>query len=87
MGATFVKIRFDISDPAGWENARRWLKGQRLRMRLTQAAVAERIGTTQSEISRFERGLTDPYISTVARYVRALDLAADFDLVEPRADA
>lgn len=67
-------IRFMVETDEGWENARRWMVGHRKRMRLTQAEVARRMGTTQGEVSRLERGLSDPYLSTVRRYVMALGL-------------
>lgn len=76
-------ITFGISDANEWENARRWLVGHRKRMRLTQAVVAERMGTTQGEVSRLERGVADPYVSTIARYLRALELGGRFGS-EPR---
>jgi len=41
-------------------------------LRLTQAEVARRMGTTQSSVSEFERGGTDPLLSTLQRYARAV---------------
>ena len=38
---------------------------------ITQAKVAEHLGTNQGEISRIERR-TDIYISTLAQYIRGL---------------
>lgn len=79
---SFVKIQFSLTDPSyedSWDNMRRWLVGQRKRTRLTQAQVAELMGTSQGEVSRFERGLSDPYVSTIARYVRALGLRAHLE--------
>ena len=40
--------------------------------RLTQAAVAERMGTTQSAISELECGVGDARLSTLQRYARAV---------------
>lgn len=76
------EIRFIITTPEGWQNALRWMVGQRQALGLTQADVAERMGTTQGEISKFERGLIDPRVSTVARYVRALELAPHLDAID-----
>jgi transcriptional regulator with XRE-family HTH domain len=39
---------------------------------LTQKVVAELMETTQSAISEFENGLTDPRLSTLQRYARAI---------------
>ncbi len=39
---------------------------------LTQHAVAERMGTTQSAVSEFEGGTADPRLSTLQRYARAV---------------
>jgi transcriptional regulator with XRE-family HTH domain len=39
---------------------------------LSQAIVAERMGTTQSAVSELEGGDTDPRLSTLQRYSRAL---------------
>lgn len=39
---------------------------------LTQQAVAERMGTTQSAVSELEGGGSDPRLSTLQRYARAV---------------
>lgn len=39
---------------------------------LTQKAVADRMGTTQSRVSNFERIGGDPRLSTIFRYARAV---------------
>lgn len=39
---------------------------------LTQAAVAAAMDTTQSAVSDFERGGSDPHLSTLQRYARAV---------------
>lgn len=41
---------------------------------LTQAQLAERIGTTQSAIARIESGSTLPKLVTLARIARAVDV-------------
>lgn len=38
---------------------------------LTQSELAERLGTTQSAVSRWERGLDEPRLSTLGRIVAA----------------
>lgn len=40
--------------------------------KISQLAVAEAMGTTQSAVSEFERGETDPQFSTIQRYARAV---------------
>jgi transcriptional regulator with XRE-family HTH domain len=48
------------------------LVAQRKAMRMTQAEVAKRMGATQSFVSEFENGGTDPHLSTLQRYGRAV---------------
>jgi transcriptional regulator with XRE-family HTH domain len=55
----------------------------RHRRGLSQTAVAARMGTSQSALARFESGNSDARLSTVARYVAALDASLDFTL-QPR---
>lgn len=49
----------------------RELIAARLRAGLTQAQMAERMGTSQSVIARLEGGRRTPSIETVQRYARA----------------
>ena len=51
---------------------------------LTQAEVAERIGTTQSAIARLESGARkhSPSIATLQRYAKALGCRLDVRLVQ-----
>ena len=56
---------------------------------LTQAQVAERIGTKQSAIARYEKGLSSPSIDTLQRLMRAngFELIIDFkksSRIQPR---
>ena len=44
---------------------------------LSQADLAQRLGTTQSVISRWERGLDTPRVDTLARILRACGFEAD----------
>jgi transcriptional regulator with XRE-family HTH domain len=41
-------------------------------LHLTQTEVAKRMQTTQSFVSEFENGGTDPHLSTLQRYARAV---------------
>ena len=43
----------------------------RLRSGLTQAQIAERMGTTQSAVARLEGGRSNPSIRTLERYAEA----------------
>lgn len=53
------------------------IKSARRRAGLTQAALATRLGTTQSVVARWERGRVSPTLETLTRVVHAcgLDLA------------
>jgi len=61
--------------------ARRLVKEARRRAGLTQAQLAERVGTTQSAIARLEAGGTEPSLSRVDVLIRAcgLSLAVELD--------
>src|SRR4051812_22110198 len=54
---------------------------------LTQAQVAERIGTTQSAVARMEsgRGKHSPSLATLSRYADALGCRLEIRLVRKRA--
>jgi len=47
------------------------LRDGRKQSGLSQKQVAAAMGTTQSAVSDFERGETDPQLSTIQRYARA----------------
>jgi transcriptional regulator with XRE-family HTH domain len=52
---------------------------------LTQVEVAERMGTSQGQVTRFESG-ADTRLSTVARYAAALGVKVDWTITPvPRA--
>lgn len=50
------------------------IREARRRAGLTQAQLAERVGTTQSAVARWERGRSAPSFDTVRRLVRACGL-------------
>ena len=54
---------------------------------LTQAQVAEKIGTTQSAVARMEsgRGKHSPSLATLSRYAEALGCRLEIRLVRKRA--
>lgn len=61
-----------------------WLiREARLRAGLTQQELAERTGTTQSAIARWESGQTRPAVETVARLVRACGFELNLRITEP----
>lgn len=49
---------------------------------LTQAQVAERIGTTQSAIARLESGAGKPSVATLQRYASALGCRIEIKFVK-----
>lgn len=51
---------------------------------LTQAQVADRIGTTQSAIARLESGSGKPSVATLQRYARALGCRVEIRFVKSR---
>jgi transcriptional regulator with XRE-family HTH domain len=59
------------------------LRDARAASRLTQDRLARRSGVHITEISKLERALTDPRLSTVVRLARGLDVPTS-TLVEDR---
>jgi transcriptional regulator with XRE-family HTH domain len=59
---------------------------------ISQAEVASAMGTTQSAVSDLERGATDPRLSTLQRYARAvgcvlhIGIRSPFDVVVAEPD-
>ena len=53
---------------------RRALIGARLRANLTQAQLAERLGTTQSAIARLETGQSTPTVDTLCKLAAVLGI-------------
>lgn len=51
---------------------------------LTQAQLAERVGTTQSAIARLESGARKPSVATLQRYASALGYRVEIKLVKSR---
>lgn len=83
MGSDLLRLGgIDPEDPlvkANLEDARQVerlidsLVALRQRLGLTQTELADRMGTTQSAVSKFERAGGDPRLSSVQRYARAVD--------------
>lgn len=58
------------------------IREARRRAGLTQRQLADRAGTTQSAVARWESGRTSPDLSTVRRLVRLCGLDLEVALVE-----
>lgn len=50
------------------------VRKQRVKMKLTQAALARRVGRTAADIERIESGLVNVKLVTLVRLARALDI-------------
>ncbi|MEG3639283.1 helix-turn-helix domain-containing protein [Magnetococcus sp. PR-3] len=57
------------------------LIGARAKAGLTQAEVAERMGTTQSVVARLEGGKTMPSMKTLFRYAKATGMKPEIHFV------
>lgn len=53
--------------------------------KLTQAEIAERMGTTQSAVARLEAGRGSPSIATLRKYAEATGTELKIAFVRPRA--
>jgi predicted transcriptional regulator len=53
----------------------------RTKANLTQAELAERLGTTQSAVARLEGGKVSPSVATLQRYAEATGARLKIDLV------
>lgn len=58
----------------------RYLVAARKSLGLTQEEVGHRMGTNQSHVSEFERAATDPRISTIQRYARAVEVRLEIEV-------
>jgi predicted transcriptional regulator len=65
-----------------WDQVITVLVKRRRRLGLSQTAVAARMGTSQSAVARLEAGGTDLRLSTLARYVAALDTTVSYAIPE-----
>lgn len=62
------------------------VRSSRLGAGLTQAQLAERLGTTQSVVSRWEQAHDEPRLSTLAAIARATGRRLVVDLVDDSVD-
>lgn len=58
------------------------IRQARLRARLTQGELASRAGTTQSALSRWEGGRTEPSAETLQKLIRACGLELRFGIAQ-----
>jgi len=77
FGAPGTESRRVAEDLAWQEYNAQILLDARRNAGLTQEALAERIGASKGYISRIERGLTTPTISTFYRIVAAMGLSVE----------
>lgn len=59
---------------------------RRRELRVSQTAVAARMGTSQSAVARLEAGRSDARLSTLERYAEALGVSLSYGLSERPAD-
>ncbi len=59
------------------------IRKARRKARLTQKKLAERLGTTQSAIARWETGRASPTVATFNRIIEACGFDARFNLALP----
>jgi transcriptional regulator with XRE-family HTH domain len=57
------------------------LESERKRLRVTQEALAERMQTKHTALSRMKRGITNHRIATYQKYAEALGMSIEFRLV------
>lgn len=62
------------------------LRTARRRAGLTQRQLAERAGTSQAAVARYERGRTVPDVATLARLLAAAGYALRAEPLEPAVD-
>ena len=60
------------------------VRDARFRAGLTQAEVARRAGTSQPNVNRIERGVSEPELSTLRRALRACGYDLELRLVKKR---
>lgn len=77
LGAPGTPEREANTDKAWEEYNAQVLLDARKNARLTQAQLAERIGADKSYISRIERGLIVPSVSTLYRIAAAMGLSVE----------
>ncbi|OWA25181.1 helix-turn-helix domain-containing protein [Streptomyces sp. CS057] len=75
-----------LEDARGRSSLLRRMIARRKARKISQATVAERMETTQSAVSELESGGTDPRLSTLQRYARAIGCRLDVRLKDDGGD-
>ena len=70
-----TRLMIDLAEGLG-----KAIESMRRGAQLSQSQLAERLGTTQSAISRWERGHDEPLVSTFAAIARACGCIASITL-------
>lgn len=78
----FAMTRVPLGDPTALASS---MTSWRLEAGLSQAELARRMGTTQSAVSRWERGHDQPRLDTLSSVLRACGLTGGL-VVEPDVD-
>jgi DNA-binding XRE family transcriptional regulator len=80
------KVKFEFDQLKDEFNLLDQFLKARAKRGLTQAQVAEKIGTTQSAVARLEsgRGKHSPSLATLSRYAKALGCRLEVKLVASR---
>jgi len=78
-----IKIRARIGAALERRELARRLAARRRDAGLTQVEIAQRMGTSQGQVARFESG-ADARLSTVARYAAALGVRLDWTITPVR---
>jgi transcriptional regulator with XRE-family HTH domain len=69
-----MALRSFSGDDSPVGNLGKNLRVARKKLGLTQEEVAQRSGLEQGEVSRVERGLRDPHVSTLEKLAAAVEL-------------
>lgn len=80
QGEYLIRYAMSVSDPG------RLIRERRLAHGLTQARLALRAGTTQTALSRLERGELSPTVATMERILFVLGETMELDVATIRGD-
>lgn len=80
-------VRAGYEDHAVFQRVIDRLVGFRKALGLTQTDVAKRMGVGQSTVSGFETEMSDPRLSTLQRYARAVEARLDVEIERTASDS
>lgn len=69
-------------EEASWEMARKLLRSERVRRRLSQDEAGAMVGRSRKWVSELEGGKSDPGVEGVLALARALGIAVRFEPAE-----